>query len=127
MGVEPVFDGTIHAPVRLRICGLLRHVDEIDFAVLRDTLGISDATLSKHLRVLADAGYLSMTKSPSQTRSDARRLTGIKQTHAGRSAFDAHVEELRHILVGSSEQPATRPSTGSHATSSSEESTSRPT
>lgn len=100
MRSESVFDETIHAPVRLRICGLLRRVDEIDFAVLRDTLVISDASLSKHLRVLVDAGYVSMTKSSSPTRSDARRLTWVKQTPTGRHAFDAHVEELRRIAVG---------------------------
>jgi DNA-binding MarR family transcriptional regulator len=104
VAVEPAFDETIHAPTRLRICGLLRHLDDIDFPVLRDTLRMSDASLSKHLRVLINAGYVSMTKNPSPTRSDARRLTRIKQTRTGRHAFDAHMEELRRI--------AARPSDG---------------
>ncbi len=106
MAVQPAFDGTIHAALRLRICGLLRHVDEIDFAVLRDTLKTSDATLSKHLKVLLGAGYLSMTKAASPTRTDARRLTWIKQTTTGRHAFDAHIEELRRIAVGFPNTPA---------------------
>jgi DNA-binding MarR family transcriptional regulator len=97
---EPAFDDIIHAPIRLRICGLLRGIDEIEFAVLRDTLGTSDATLSKNLKVLLDADYVSLTKSASTARSDARRLTWIKQTRAGRRAFDAHMEELRRIAVG---------------------------
>lgn len=100
MIAEAAFDETIHAPLRLRICGVLRHLDEIDFAVLRDTLGATDATLSKHLKVLLDAGYIAMTKSPSPTRPDARRLTWIRQTRTGRHAFDAHMEELRRIAVG---------------------------
>jgi DNA-binding MarR family transcriptional regulator len=62
--------------------------------------------LSKHLKVLLDAGYVSMTKSPSQRRSDARRLTWIKQTRTGRHAFDAHMEELRRIAAGSSDEIA---------------------
>jgi DNA-binding MarR family transcriptional regulator len=103
---EAAFDGTIHAPLRLRICGVLRHLDEIDFAVLRDTLGATDAMLSKHLKVLLDAGYIAMTKSPSPTRSDARRLTWIRQTRTGRQAFDAHMEELRRIAAGLSETSA---------------------
>lgn len=103
MVTEAAFDETIHAPLRLRICGILRHLDEIDFAVLRDTLGTTDATLSKHLRVLLDAGYIAMTKSPSPTRADARRLTWIRQTRTGRQAFDAHMEELRRIAVGPSD------------------------
>ena len=100
MATEAAFNETIHAPVRLRICGLLRQVDEIEFALLRDTLAISDATLSKHLKVLLDAGYISMNKSPSRTRSDARRLTWIRRTRTGQDAFDAHMEELRRIAVG---------------------------
>lgn len=104
MAPEPTvtgFDDTIHAPVRLRISGTLRRVDQIEFAVLRDTLGVTDATLSKHLKVLVEAGYATTTKSRSAARSDARRLTWIAQTRAGRAAFDAHVEELRRIAVGS--------------------------
>ncbi|MEQ3551466.1 transcriptional regulator [Pseudonocardia nematodicida] len=94
------FDDTIHAPVRLRISGILRHVEQVDFAVLRDTLGVTDATLSKHLRVLVEAGYATTTKTRSAGRSDARRLTWISQTPAGRAAFDAHVAELRRIADG---------------------------
>ena len=91
------FDETIHAPVRLRISGLLRGAEKVDFAVLRDTIGISDATLSKHLKVLADAGYITTTKARSAARSDARRLTWVAQTSKGRAAFDGHVAELRRI------------------------------
>lgn len=100
MATDPAFDETVHAPARLRICGLLRHVEKIDFAVLRDTLAISDASLSKHLKVLLDAGYVSMTKQPAQTRSDARRLTWISQTPTGTDVFDAHMHELQRIAVG---------------------------
>jgi len=85
---------------------VLRRVDGIDFAVLRDILKTSDATLSKHLKVLLDAGYLSTTKAASPTRSDARRLTWVTQTAAGRHAFDAHIEELGRIAVGFPGVPA---------------------
>lgn len=100
MTAEPAFDETIHAPVRLRICGLLRHVAKMDFTVLRDTLEVSDATLSKHLKVLLDAEYVTTTKAASSTRSDQRRLTWITQTRHGREAFDAHVAELQRIAAG---------------------------
>lgn len=102
MATEPAFDETIHAPVRLRLCGMLRHADEVDFAVLRDTLGVSDASLSKHVKVLAEAGYVEISKTRSPTRSDARRLTWVKLTRAGRKAFDGHVAELRRIAEGAS-------------------------
>lgn len=63
-GVAPHFDEVIHAPIRLRICGLLSASDSVRFDVLRDTLGISDATCSKHLKTLADAGYVAIAKKP---------------------------------------------------------------
>lgn len=97
---EPRFNETIHAPLRLRICGLLRPVKELDFSVLRDALAISDASLSKHLKVLADAGFVSMGKSASPSRTDSRRLTWVKLTGRGRQAFDAHVAALRAIADG---------------------------
>jgi DNA-binding MarR family transcriptional regulator len=91
------FDEVIHAPVRLRVCGLLRQVDSLDFAVLRDTLNVSDATLSKHVKTLAAAGYVGISKAASAGRADARRVTWLSLTPAGRSAFDAHMRALRQI------------------------------
>jgi DNA-binding MarR family transcriptional regulator len=99
---EARFDDVIHAPVRLRICGLLRRVDRLDFAVLRDALEVADATLSKHVKILATAGYVSSGKAASSDRSDARQITWLSLTGAGRSAFDAHVRELRKIAGPSS-------------------------
>ena len=96
----PAFDDAIHAPVRLRICGLLRHVEQADFGVVRDTLAISDASLSKHVKVLAERGYVAIAKERSMTRSDARRLTWLSLTPAGRRAFDAHLAELQRLASG---------------------------
>lgn len=100
MGTDAHFNETIHAPLRLRICGMLRSVDKIGFPVLRDTLGISDASLSKHLKVLSDDGFIKVTKSASLARNDARRVAWVKLTASGRTAFDEHVEELRNIAAG---------------------------
>lgn len=94
---EAHFDELIHAPVRLRICGLLRRVAQLDFAVLRDTLDVSDATLSKHVKALSEAGYVASKKLASTERGDARRLTWLSLTPAGMSAFDAHVRALQEI------------------------------
>jgi DNA-binding MarR family transcriptional regulator len=95
--IKARFDEVIHAPVRLRICGVLRPVEQMDFAVLRNTLNVSDATLSKHLKTLAEARYVSLTKAASAARADARRLTWVTLTPAGRNAFDAHVRALEEI------------------------------
>lgn len=116
MTAEGEFNETIHAPLRLRICGLLRSADEIDFAVLRDALDTSDVTLSKHLKVLTTAGLVATTKAASASRTDSRRITWLALTAEGRRAFDDHVHALRVIAAGSSafsSRPADRsPKTG---------------
>jgi DNA-binding MarR family transcriptional regulator len=94
---EAAFDELIHAPVRLRICGVLRRVDQIDFAVLRDALGVADASLSKHLKLLVDSGYASSRKASSAGRADRRQLTWLAFTPAGRRAFDGHMAALTEI------------------------------
>lgn len=100
MSAEARFNDLVHEPVRLRICGLLRAVDELDFAVLRDTLGINDAALSKHLKALVLAGLVSSKKVASATRADSRRLTWLRLTAEGRSVFDGHIRALREIAAG---------------------------
>jgi DNA-binding MarR family transcriptional regulator len=91
------FDELIHAPVRLRICGILRRVDQIDFTVLREALGVADASLSKHLKLLVDSGYASSRKASSAGRADRRQLTWLSLTPAGRRAFDGHMAALTEI------------------------------
>ncbi|MGA8114083.1 MAG: transcriptional regulator [Actinocatenispora sp.] len=100
MDSDAGFNETIHTPLRLRICGLLRSVDELDFAVLRDTLGVSDATLSKHLKVLSTAGLVASNKTASALRADSRRITWLSLTGTGRRSFDEHVRALRAITEG---------------------------
>lgn len=100
MASDGSFNDLIHAPMRLRICGLLRPVDKIDFAVLRDTLSISDPTLSKHLKLLSDAGFVKMKKGASSTRTDSRRITWLSLSPAGTSAFDGHLRALQAIGGG---------------------------
>jgi DNA-binding MarR family transcriptional regulator len=100
MADEGVFNETIHSPLRLRICGLLRSVEELDFAVLRDMLGVSDATLSKHLKSLSDAGFVNVKKLASDKRDDSRRITWLRLTSLGRQAFDDHIRAVRTIASG---------------------------
>jgi DNA-binding MarR family transcriptional regulator len=88
------FDETIHAPRRLAICAFLATVDEADFATVRDSLSISDSSLSKQVRILADAGYIVAQKVV----SGGRARSWLRLTAGGRAAFAAHVERLRRIL-----------------------------
>ena len=91
----PVFDPVIHAPGRLQICALLAAVDQAEFATVRDAIGVSDSVMSKHLKLLEDAGYVSLTKSPFNGRS----RTWLALTAAGRKAFAAHVAELNRLAT----------------------------
>ena len=91
--VEPRFDAVVHAPPRLQICGLLAAVDTMDFAAVRDTVGVSDSVLSKHVKQLEEAGYVTVGKGT----IDSRQRTSLSLTKAGRAAFAAHVAELRRI------------------------------
>ncbi|MGW6003808.1 transcriptional regulator [Oerskovia enterophila] len=100
MSTAPAFNEVIHSPVRLRICGVLRRGAELEFAVLRDTLGLSDANLSKSLRVLSDAGFVTVRKESSPDRSDARRLTWVTLTPDGGRAVEAHLAALAQIAAG---------------------------
>ncbi|WP_251149915.1 transcriptional regulator [Cellulosimicrobium sp. Marseille-Q4280] len=99
-GTAPAFNEVIHSPVRLRICGVLRRGAELEFALLRDTLGLTDANLSKNLRVLADAGFVTVRKESSPARTDARRLTWVTLTPDGRRAVEAHLAALAQIAEG---------------------------
>lgn len=94
------FDELIHAPLRLRLCGLLRPVHSLEFSVMCETLNINAPTLSKHLKLLTEAGYVRVSKTSSTTRPDSRRVSWVSLTTAGRRAFDDHVAVLREIASG---------------------------
>jgi DNA-binding MarR family transcriptional regulator len=88
------FDEIVHAPSRLQICAILAAVSSADFAAVRDGLGVADSVLSKHVRVLREAGYIDVHKSTSASRV----RTSLSLTEAGRAAYDGHVAALRAIV-----------------------------
>jgi DNA-binding MarR family transcriptional regulator len=88
------FDETIHAPNRLRICAFLDATTSTEFSVLRDLLGVADSVLSKHLKVLQDAGHVEMTKPTGR----GRVRTWVNLTPSGRQAYRNHVAVLRALF-----------------------------
>lgn len=100
MREEPSFDEFLHSPIRLRVCGLLSKVDSVEFRVVRDTLTITDAHLSKTVRSLVEAGYLTQTRRSSDRRDDRRLLTWLSLTDKGKRAFVAHFAALQVIASG---------------------------
>ena len=93
MSITPRFNEVIHARNRLQICALLAEVDTVDFATVQDTLGVSDYVVSKHLKILIEAGYVSTHKE----RVHGRAATWLTLTDTGRAALQEHLAELRRI------------------------------
>lgn len=88
------FDEVVHAPNRLKICAFLDASSSAEFSVLRDVLGVADSVLSKHLKVLQDAGYLTVSKPTGR----GRVKTWVQLTPAGRRAYAGHVAALKTLL-----------------------------
>lgn len=81
------FDELIHAPVRLRICASLAPAQWAEFAQLRDSPGVADSVLSKHLEQLTEAGYPYVERFTRGGRSHVR----VALTAEGRKAYVGHV------------------------------------
>lgn len=94
--MNPAFDTLIHAPGRLQICAVLAAVEEAEFATVRDAVEVSDSVLSKHVKLLEDAGYLKVRKATVAS----RQRTWLALTRAGRFAFKAHMTELTRLAAG---------------------------
>ncbi|GGQ81063.1 transcriptional regulator [Couchioplanes azureus] len=88
------FDDTIHAPHRLRICAFLDATTSTEFGVLRDVLGVADSVLSKHLKVLQDAGHVEISKPTGR----GRVKTWVSLTPGGKQAYHRHVAALRALI-----------------------------
>jgi DNA-binding MarR family transcriptional regulator len=95
------FDEVVHAPNRLRICAILSAVSYADFAAVRESLGVADSVLSKHVRVLHEAGYVDAHKATCASRV----RTSLSLTEAGRAAYDGHVAALRAIVSNEGFRP----------------------
>jgi DNA-binding HxlR family transcriptional regulator len=85
-----------HAPTRLSLVAFLAPTGWADFAVLRDSISLSDSALSKQLTTLADAGYVEVRK----VFVGRRPHTSARLTPDGRTAFDRHVLALQEIVSG---------------------------
>ncbi|MCQ1950576.1 transcriptional regulator [Arthrobacter sp. zg-Y859] len=89
------FNEVIHVPTRLRICSILAEVGEAEFGVLRDALKLSDSVLSKHVKVLEQAGFVTVRKGS----VNGRTRTWVALNKTGQKAFKAHIEELRKLAA----------------------------
>ena len=97
-------DPTIHPPKRLAICAVLAAAgDWVEFAAVREAVGVTDSVLSKHSRALEQAGYLQVRKGA----VGRRPRTWFRLTPTGRRAFSAHLEALQQLAATAA--PAAEP------------------
>jgi DNA-binding MarR family transcriptional regulator len=91
---SPQLDPHLQAPARLRLMTLLTAVSEVEFATLREALDVADSVLSKHIALLATAGYVRSRKGVHA----GRRTTWVAITGKGRKVLRGHVAALREII-----------------------------
>ena len=87
-------DERVHQRVRLGILAVLAEEQQADFTFLRETLRLSAGNLSRHLRVLEDAGFIRIAKLI----ENRRPRTCVTRTAAGLEAFDVELAALRALL-----------------------------
>jgi DNA-binding MarR family transcriptional regulator len=87
-------DDVVHQRVRLGILSILAQTREADFTYLRDTLGVTDGNLGRHLEVLNDAGYVALNK----TFQGRRPRTWVTITPSGRRALNQQIATLRALI-----------------------------
>lgn len=87
-------DPLIHQPARLSIMAALDAVKEVEFGIVRDTIGISDSLLSRYVTVLEQAGYIRVRKGFVAKRP----RTWLAITAKGKKAFRSHLKILQKIV-----------------------------
>lgn len=93
----PAIDALFSTPVRIQLAAMLASVNEAEFALVRDSLGVSDSVLSKHLRQLEEVGYVKRRKGA----SGGHLRTWLALTREGRAAFREHVAVLEQLTKAS--------------------------
>lgn len=88
-------DPLIHEIARLRICATLAATTAVEARTLKEAAGISDSALSKHLRRLAEAQYITQTLG--KPRGPGRPRTWVSLTDRGRSAYTQHLAALQRL------------------------------
>lgn len=89
-----LLDDTVHQRVRLGILAVLNEADQADFGFLKEALDLSDGNLSRHLRVLEEAGYVRIEKGY----EGRRPRTWVNATRRGRRALAYHLAALQQLI-----------------------------
>lgn len=105
-------DRVLHEKARLGILtALAAALEGRSFVELKHLCALTDGNLSRHLRVLEEAGLVVIEKSADGTRT----RTTAALTHSGRSQFLSYITELERVIrdarpaPGSDENPGFAP------------------
>jgi DNA-binding MarR family transcriptional regulator len=91
----------VHQRVRLGILAVLSEAGEVTFLALREELRLTDGNLSRHTRVLEEAGLLQVRKG-----YDTRRpCTWLSLTDQGRTARNREPAALERLVRRLRNQP----------------------
>lgn len=96
----------VHQRVRLGILTICREARRVEFSFLQEALELTPGNLSRHLRVLEEAGLVRMEKAF----VDRRSKTWVALTREGAKALSREVAALREIVhrVEEASSPASR-------------------
>ncbi|MGC0366990.1 DNA-binding MarR family transcriptional regulator [Rhodococcus sp. 27YEA15] len=88
-------DDVVHQRTRLGILLVLAEADAVDFVFLRHTLDLTAGNLSRHLSVLADAGFALVDKK----NAAGKTRTWVSITENGRISLVKELATLRDIVA----------------------------
>jgi len=86
-------DELLNHAVRFSVMAALAGVEKAEFALVRDTVEVSDSMLSKQVALLEGAGYVEVEKG----KVGRRPRTWLRLTADGERAVARHVAALRAI------------------------------
>lgn len=87
-------DPILHSELRLAIISLLMCVQDAEFSFLKEKTNATAGNLSVQIQKLADAGYITVSKSF----KGKYPLTTCTITTKGIKAFDEYVQSLKQYL-----------------------------
>jgi DNA-binding MarR family transcriptional regulator len=94
MSELPDLDEVVHQKTRLAVLTMLAEAGSASFTYLRDSLGLSDGNLSRHLRVLEEHGLVRIDKSY----KDRKPHTQVAATKQGRAALERYLSALEEMI-----------------------------
>ncbi|MFB9431073.1 transcriptional regulator [Streptoalloteichus tenebrarius] len=106
--IRPRFDELIHAPNRLQVCAVLAAVGSAEFATVRDTVGLSDSALSKHVKLLQEAKRARPPGQPFPRCGSGRRAESGDHRHHDEHPCEHAPNALAAMVVGTSGVPGER-------------------